>query len=171
MSDLKAASWVRHPNRLWSTRRYINGVVDLSETDISDEVLESVIEGVMVDVKGYLITQYLPYSSSWSIADVPTLLKRAVTYGTVASLFAREYFGVRDRVQPSMGIRRVTVLDQGGMEKAMEYWEAKMVNMLELYDSSIGGAGGILWVDTADEEPVFTMDNITPAQSEYNPLA
>jgi len=154
---LPAYFWVRHPSWLWTSRRYLNGVVNLTENKISDAILEYVIEGVMVDVRGFLVRETLYYG--WeNILEVPTLIKRAVTYGTVASLFARGYLSIYDRIQPSMGPRKITIVDSKNLDRAMEYWEAKMSRMLEMYRITAGQK--IIWVDTEDEEPVFTMEDI-----------
>lgn len=152
---LLAYFWVRQPSWLWSSRRYVNGVVDLSEGEISDAVLEYVIEGVMVDVKSHLTKESIPYED-WNLSNVPLLLKRAVTYGAVASLFARGYLGIRDRVQPTLGPRSIILVESELLEEAMEYWENKMNRMLELYASTVFRK--IISISTEDEEPVFTME-------------
>lgn len=157
---LPAYLYVRHPYWLWSSRRYIEGVIDLGEIDISDAVLEYVIEGVMVDVKSHLITNQKKYDDAWTIISVPKLIKRAVTYGVVASLYARGYFDYRLAV--SIPPRTITVIPEDRND-SMAYWENKMEYMLGLYYSSVKSI--VLWVDTWDEEPVFSMEEI-PLQSE-----
>jgi len=152
---LPAYFWVRRPSWLWSSRRYVNGVTELSEGEISDAILEYVIEGVMVDVKSHLAKENIPYEE-WTLSTLPVLLKRAVTYGTVASLFARGYLGIRSRIQPTIAPRSIIVFESGLLEEAMEHWENKMNKMLELYASTVFRK--IIWVSTWDEEPVFTME-------------
>ena len=130
--------------------------MDLSEANTSDALLEYIIEGVMIDIKGFLLRELISYEEAWNLATVPLLLKRATTYGTVASMFARGYLGIRDRIQPSMGPRTITVIEPELLDTAMEYWEEKMMRMLSLYASTVYRK--VIWVSTEDEEPVFTMD-------------
>ena len=136
--------------------------MDLTENSISDSILDYVIEGVMVDVRGFLVREALNYE--WkNILEVPTLIKRAVTYGAVASLFARGYFSIYDRVQLSIGPRRVTVVDPKSLDRAMEYWELRMSKMLELYRVTAGQK--MIWIDTENEEPIFSIDDIPSKES------
>ena len=155
--DLYTVVYIRHPTWQWTNKRYLEGVI--SYIPVSDALLEYTIEGVMVDIQGYLVSNDLSYS--WQdIRVVPTLIKRAATYGVVASLYARGYFD--NRIAISIPPRTVTVLPED-RDGGMEYWEAKMDYMLALYSSSIPSI--TLWVDTWDEEPVFSMENI-PLHSE-----
>jgi hypothetical protein len=152
--DLYSTLYIRHPTWQWTTKRYVEGVI--SEIPVSDAVLEYTIEGVMVDIQGYLVNNNLSYD--WEdITEVPILIKRAATYGVVATLYARGYFD--HRVAISIPPRTVTVIPED-RHGGMEYWETKMEYMLALYSSSI--PANIIWVDTYDEEPVFTMDDVPP---------
>ncbi len=156
---LLAKFWVRHSYRLWTSRRYLNGVIDLSEIQLSDALLEYTIEGVMVDIQGYLLGNDLGYG--WvDIREVPKLIKRAATYGVAASLYARGLFD--NRIAVSIAPRTLTVLPED-RNSGMDYWEAKMDYVLALYSSSIPAQ--VLWVDTFNEEPVFSMEDI-PTHSE-----
>jgi len=156
IAELLADFYVRQPTWLWTSRHYLEGVVNLNEQPtVTDAVLEYVIEGVMVDVKSFFIKNELPYE--WeNITTVPKLIKRATTYGAVASLFARGYFS--HRLTVSIPPRMVTVIADGGHERTMDYWEGRMEEMLEFYSSSV--ALEIFWVSTDDEEPVFSMEDI-----------
>lgn len=157
---LKARFWTRFPMRLWTNRRYINGVVDLSELDMGDAILEYVIEGVMEDVQGELEANSVDYSTWTDITRVPVLIRRAVTYGTVAALYARRARTFRSRVIPSVSPVTVTVL--GDEQLAMQHWEGRMNKALNDYLTNID-VDRIL-VSTADQEPVFssTLEDIPP---------
>lgn len=163
--DLKSTFYVRHPYWLWTTRRYINGVVDAAEKLIGDAKLEYVIEGVMEDIQGYMDANELTdtYADWTNITLVPVLIRRATTYGTVAALYARHSKTFKSRVLPT--VAPVTVTTIGDDERAMQYWQDKMDTAMSNYLSTISAP--ILWVSTETEEPVFTMADI-PA-SEWNP--
>ena len=157
-TDLLSKFHIQPAYPLWTNRRYIEGVISLKETGIDDAILEYVIEGVMVDIQSWLVINELPYSFE-NIFTTPVLIRRATTYAAVATLFARDYFGLKRSIAVSMGPRRVIIANERDMEAAMEYWEKKMEKMLELYSSSV--ALQIIYVSTEDEEPVFSMENIT----------
>ncbi len=159
--NLPAHFRARHPYWLWTNRRYIEGVVSLKKTGVDDAILEYVIEGVMIDIQSWLIINELPYAFE-DITTTPILVRRATTYAVVATLFARDYFGLSKSIAISMGPRRVIIADERGMEAAMEYWEKKMERMLELYSSST--ALQIIYVSTEDEEPIFTMEGIPTSE-------
>ena len=151
-ADLSARVWVRYPYWLWTNKRYIKGVSD--DIPVSDAILEYVIEGVMVDIQGYLVGNNLSYN--WSdIREVPKLIKRATTYGVMATLYARGYFD--KRIAVTIPPRAITIIPED-RNSGMDYWEAKMEYMLSLYSSSLPTT--TLWVDTWDEEAVFTMDDM-----------
>ena len=161
--DLHAYFYVRHPYWLWTTRRYLNGVVSLSETLIGDAKLEYVIEGVMEDIQGFFIANNITYSAWTDITTVPTLIRRATTYGTVAALFARNSRTFRSRVIPTSA--PITVTTIGDDERAMQHWETKMDEALENY--LVAQRSTRIWVSTADEEPIFSMADIpTSAEDE-----
>ena len=161
--DLKGLLYIRHPYWLWTTRRYINGVIDMAESLIGDAKLEYVVEGVMEDIQGYLAANALTYESWSDITTVPVLIRRATTYGTVAALYARHSKTFRSRVIPT--VAPVTITTIGDDERAMRYWQDKMDVAMANYLSTISSP--ILWVSTADEEPVFTMVDIPLNQ--WNP--
>ncbi|MCK4698639.1 MAG: hypothetical protein KAT53_10125, partial [Dehalococcoidia bacterium] len=75
--NLPAIFWTRFPRRLWTSRRYINGVIELDEKLLGDAILEYVIEGVMEDTQGYLDNAGLPYSEWTDITLVPVQILRA----------------------------------------------------------------------------------------------
>jgi len=75
--DLPALFWVRQAYRLWTNRRYVNGVVELNETLIGNAIFEYVIEGVMQDIQSYLINAGLDYSEWTDIILTPKLIRRA----------------------------------------------------------------------------------------------
>ena len=160
--DLKTFLYVRHPVWMWTTRRYINGVVDAAESLIGDAKLEYVIEGVMEDIQGYMEANELTdiYAAWADITLVPVLIRRATTYGTVAALYARHSKTFRSRVLPT--VAPVTVTTLGDDERAMQYWQDKMDTAMANYMSTIKVP--VLWTSTADEVPVFTMADIPVSQ-------
>lgn len=124
MSDealgLASKAHIHHPYRLWTNRHYLNGVVEINKLEESDAVLEYVIEGVMEDIKSRLITENIFAYDLWTdMSKVPTLIRRATTYGTVASLYAQTISE-----------------EQGTQERAMDYWESRMEKVMQLYLSS-----------------------------------
>ncbi len=156
-ANVPGIAWIRHPYRLWTNRRYLNGVIQLTEKLIGNAILEYVIEGVMGDLTCYLIDNDLEYD--WAdITVTPNLIRRATTYGVVAALYARKSESFTSRVIPVTAPIVVTVI--GDDERAMNHWVNKMNNALELYISAQGGL--VINVSTADEEPVFTMADIPP---------
>lgn len=155
-ANLQAHFFVRLPTRLWTNRRYLNGVVELSGLDMGDAILEYVIEGVMEDIQGVLEANDIDYSTWTNIVLVPKLIKRATTYAVVASLYARRSKTFRSRVIPT--ISPVNVVVTGDDERAMEHWEGRYETAIDLYITTIGTDR--LLVSTADEEPVFSMDDI-----------
>ena len=154
--DFLARFAIRLPWPLWTNRYWLNGVIQLDEADLSDSFLEEVITGVMDDIKTWLIAEEIPQYASWTNIDLtPRAIRRATTYGTVASLYARNIFGPQDEVVrlAPMDVKVFTT-----NELAMEYWEAMMNRVLELY---LSGSGLLrIWIDTIDEDPVFTMGDI-----------
>lgn len=164
-ADLKTTFYVRHPYWLWTTRRYINGVVDAAERLIGDAKLEDTIEGVMEDIQGLMEANSLAgtYEAWTNITLVPVLIRRATTYGTVAALYARHSKTFKSRVIPT--VAPVTVTTLGDDERAMQYWQDKMDAAIANYFSI--QSVPVVWVSTADEEPVFTMADIPV--SEWNP--
>ena len=147
---------VRWPYLLWTNRQLINGVVDAGEKLMVDAKLVVVIEGVMDDIRLWCDSEELSYTTWTDIDNIPRAMKRATTYGTVAALYARYSKTFQGRVIPSLA--PVTVTVAGDDEKAMLHWQSKMEEMLDLYLTAEEGAR--IWVSTADEEPVFTMDDI-----------
>ncbi len=151
---------VRHPYRLWTNRRYLNGVVELDEENLSDALLEYVIEGVMNDIKSRLIREDLTGYVSWTdITKTPKLIRRATTYATVATLYARDNNNPLRRIV--LGIRPLAarvVQEREAQERAMDYWEEKFEKTLALFATSQSKKRMI--VDTADEEPVFSMEEL-----------
>lgn len=147
---------VRHVYPYWTDRRLINGVVDAGEKLMGDANLEVVIEGVMDDIKVWCDAQEVSYVDWTDIETVPRAMKRATTYATVSALYARYAKTFQGRVVPTLAPVTVTVI--GDDEKAMLHWKEKMRDMLELYLSAQESER--IWVSTADEEPVFSMDDI-----------
>ncbi len=154
--DLYASLNVRHPYPFWTDRELLNGVVRLNEAAIGDAALEEVIGGVMNDVRSWLLANEVASYTQWTdITKTPRAIQRATTYGTVASMYARRIFSPQSmavRVAP-MDFKVITT-----HEAAMEYWEGKMDAALENYLISIGQIR--IWVDTADEDPEFSMEDI-----------
>jgi len=164
-AEFTAVFWVRQPFRLWTNRRYVNGVVELTETLIGNAIFEYVIEGVMQDIQSYLINAGLDYSEWTDIVLTPVLIRRATTYGTVAALYARRARTFASRVIPT--IAPVTLTAIGDEERAMNHWIGKMNRALEFYVSSQGG--DVMITSTPDEEPVFTTEDIPPELSDFTP--
>ena len=154
--ELFAEFVVRHPYPFWTDRELLNGVVHLDEVVIGDAALEEIIGGVMNDVRTWLLANEIAAYSQWrNIDGTPLAIRRATTYGTVASMYARRIFSPHDvavRVAP-MDFKVITT-----HESAMEYWEEKMDEALENYLTSIGKMR--IWVSTEDEDPEFTMDDV-----------
>jgi len=160
-TTLKAVFWTRFPSRLWTNRRYLNGVVSLKELDMGDAVLEYVIEGVMEDIQGTLESNNISYSDWTDITRVPTLIRRATTFGVVASLYARKSKTFRSRVIPT--VTPVNVVVTGDDERAMQYWEGLMDDRLNTYLTTIDTDR--MLVSTIDDEPFFTVDDIVPRKT------
>ncbi len=152
--------WIRHPYRLWTNRRYVNGVVELDETELDDALLEYVIEGVMNDIRSQLISEAMLVYDSWTdITKTPKLIRRATTYGTVASLYSRDINDPNRRIV--MGLRPIRIRAaevRSAQERAMDYWETRMEKMMNLYLTS--GGRRLMIVDTEDEEAVFSLEDI-----------
>ncbi len=157
---LFAKLWIRHPYRLWTNRRYVNGVVELDEIELDDALLEYVIEGVMNDIRSQLISEAMLVYDSWTdITKTPKLIRRATTYGTVASLYSRDINDPNRRIV--MGLRPIRIRAaevRSAQERAMDYWESRMEKMMSLYLTS--GGRRLMIVDTEDEEAVFSMEDI-----------
>jgi len=117
----------------------------------------------MEDTQGYLDNAGLSYSEWTDITLVPVQILRAVTYGTVAALYARHTQTFRSQVIPSITPVTVTVI--GDAEKAMNYWEDRMNQMLEFYVTSQGG--DVMLTSTLDEEPIFSMEDIPEEVTEF----
>uniref|UniRef100_A0A6M3M2N7 Uncharacterized protein n=1 Tax=viral metagenome TaxID=1070528 RepID=A0A6M3M2N7_9ZZZZ len=132
--------------------------MDVKEIDMGDAILEYVIEGVMEDIQGILGANGISYSDWTDITLVPVLIKRATTYGTVASLYARKSKSFRSRVIPSVAPVTITVLGDDAL--AMKHWDDRCSKALDLYLTTIG-TNRIL-VSTADQEPVFNTDLTDP---------
>ncbi len=156
--DLPGILAVRPVYPYWTDRRYINGVTSVAESLIGDAKLEFVIEGVMADIRAWADANTVGYDSWTDIDATPRAIKRATTYGVVAALYARHTKTFQGQVLPSMA--PVTVTVTGEQEKALEHWEGKMKEMLELYLSAQGFER--IYISTSDEEPVFTMEDIPP---------
>lgn len=164
-ADLPGTSWIRRPYRLWTNRRYLNGVIELNETLIGNAILEYVIEGVMQDIQSYLINAGLGYSEWTDITLTPRLIRRATTYGAVAALYARRARTFAARVIPTIAPVTITVI--GDEERAMNHWRSKMNKALEYYVTSQDG--DVMLTSTEDEEPVFSMADIPPTVTDYTP--
>lgn len=149
--------FIRHPYRLWTNRRYINGVVEAVEKMIGDATLEGIIEGVMDDIKTFLLANQIQTYVGWhTIEDVPIIIRRACTYGVVASLYSRYTKTFTSRVIPT--VAPVTVTVKGDEWEAMEFWENKFEVMLQRYlDYTLTGR---IFSTTSDEEPIFSMEDI-----------
>jgi hypothetical protein len=150
---------VRPPYPLWTNRRFINGIIELHEVLVGDEVLEETILGVMNDVRGWLISNGDESYDRWAdISLTPRSIIRAVTFGTVASLYARRiYAPAKTRSVVSVAPVSVNVKVITSFEAAMEYWEDRMNESLDSYLTLVSQR---IYVSTIDEEPVFTMEDI-----------
>lgn len=140
----------------WTNRRLINGVITNAENLMGDAILETVMEGVMDDIRVWCDANDVSYTTWLNLDTVPRAMMRATTYGVVAALYARYSKTFQGRVVPTLAPVTVTVV--GDDEKAMQHWQDKMHEMLELYLSAQDADR--IWVSTADEEPVFTMRDI-----------
>lgn len=109
----------------------------------------------MNDVRSWLLANEVATTQWTDITKAPLAIRRATTYGTVASMYARRIFSPQSmavRVAP-MDLKVITT-----HEAAMEYWERKMEEALENYLVSVGKVRIV--VSTEDEDPEFTMDDV-----------
>jgi len=155
-ANLIAKFNVRTEYPFWTSRKIINGSINLTNDLIGDVPLEETIEGVMYDIKTALAAEDIDYSSWTGLSNVPFQIMRATTYGVCASLYARSTKTFSSRVIPSISPVTVTVI--GDAERAMNFWENRMQQTLDRYYTSIGHP--VVIVSTADEEPVFSMADI-----------
>jgi hypothetical protein len=154
--ELLAHFAIRPEWPLWTNRRYLNSVLEVDEWELDDPMLETVIVGVMNNIKSWFLGQGLSIYTAWTTINVtPRAIIRATTFGVVASLYARRLFFPINRVL----IRRLpveaTVITN--KEEAMDYWEERMEVALDAYFEQFRSP---IVVDTEDEEPVFTMEDI-----------
>lgn len=156
IENLLATFASRPPYPWWTSRRLVSGVITASEALIGDAPFEFIMEGVMDDLKVWCAANDIAYAAWTSLALTPIAIRRATTYGVVAALYARNTQTFQGRVVPTVLPVAVTVV--GDDEKAMRHWMSKMDEMLELYLSAEAAAR--IWISTADEEPVFSMDDI-----------
>lgn len=153
--NLIANLFVRSEYPYWTSRKIINGSINLTNDLIGDVPLEETIQGVMYDIKTALAAEGLSYP--WTgLLTVPFQIMRATTYGVCASLYARSTKTFSSRVIPSISPVTVTVI--GDAERAMNFWENRMQQVLDRYYAAIGHP--VIAVSTADEEPVFSMVDI-----------
>jgi hypothetical protein len=159
---LKCRFSVRPDYPLWTNRKIINGVVSGSEDLIGDAILEDVIGGVMDDIRVWADANSVSDIGTWtSLGMVPIAIMRATTYGVVAALYARKTRTFQGKVIPTVAPVAIHVM--GDEEKAMRYWIDKQKEMLNLYYAIISGARVL--TSTADQEPVFSMNDIVPPPS------
>jgi hypothetical protein len=159
--DFRAGFFVRTPYPYWTDRRLVNGVISGASSLIGDADLELIIEGVMDDLKVWADAENIDYTAWTNIDLVPLAIKRAATYATVSSLYSRKTNTFQTRVIPTVSPVSITVM--GEDQKAMIHWDDKTKEMLNLYISAQGRDR--LLVSTIDEEPVFSMDDITGSSS------
>ena len=157
-AELSCRFYVRTIWPLWTDRETINGVIELDNDLLGDAKLEYVISGVMDDIKGILDVNEVDYIAWTDITKIPVLIKRAVTYGVVSSLYARHSKTWSSRFIPSMAPVTITVI--GDDERAMQFWEGRMDKAIERYLSTIGAT--VIAVTTISEEPIFSMVDIPP---------
>ena len=158
LAELGPRFWVRQPYRLWTNRRYINGIIDVNEKDLSDSLIEYTIEGVMTDIKGFLAKNgALDYLQWIDLSVVPILIRRATTYGVAANLWARHAYLFERQLVVGAGPVSA-ILSQDEVEAAMDYWEGKYEKMLDLFMTVRGR--NIIKVSTADQESVFTLEGV-----------
>lgn len=150
---------VRPPYPLWTSRRFVNGIIELREVLLDDDILEETILGVMNDIKSWLISNSNESYSLWvNVTLTPKAIIRAATFGTVASLYARRiYAPVKTRAITSIAPVSVNVKVITSFEAAMEYWEERMNEALKAYLLLLSPR---IYVSTIDEDPIFTMDDI-----------
>ncbi len=146
----------RPPWPFWTSRKLVNGVIAAAEDLIGDASFEFIVENVMNYIKIWADANEISYTGWTDLNSAPTAIKRATTYGVVAALYARHTQTFQGRVVPTLAPVTVTVV--GDDEKTMLYWTSKMDEMLELYLSAQGADR--FWVSTADEDPIFSMEDI-----------
>jgi len=152
--------YVRHPFCLWANRRMVNSVIELTERSADDAKLQLITEGVMDDIKTFLIANDMEanYADWTTIENTPLIIRRATTYGIVESLYSRHTKSFRSRVITSVGPVNVTV--KGDDQTAMEHWATQYKIQLDRYIDSVNGE--TITVSTIDEDAIFSMEDIPP---------
>lgn len=157
-NTVKSEFIVRPVYPYWTSRRQINGVINEDENLIGDAKLELIIEGVMDDLKVWCDKEGISYDTWTDYDSTPIAIRRAATYATVAALYSRRTRTFQGRVIPTVAPVEITV--KGDAEKAMNHWEDKVREMKEAYISVSGPDR--FWVSTADQEPIFSLNDIPP---------
>jgi asparagine synthetase B (glutamine-hydrolysing) len=97
---------------IWASRRLIERVAALDESNLSDDQLNALIRDTMNNIKALLFRWGFQDYEKWYGEEVPVSIKLATVYGTVAALWAE-----RPELFESTGIIHE--------QNAMEYWEAR----------------------------------------------
>lgn len=104
----------------WASRGLIRRTVAFDESNLSDDQLNGLIRGTMNSIKGLLIRWGFQDYEKWHDEDVPTSIKLATVYGTIATLWAE-----RPELFDSTGILQE--------ENAMEHWERRFENAMSQF--------------------------------------
>ena len=154
--------YVRHPFPMWTNRRMVNSVIDLDERSVDDGKLQLVTEGVMDDIKTFLLANGIgeeTYGLWTDIVSAPLIIRRATAYGVVSGLYSRRTQSFRSRIISNVGPVNVTV--KGDEQIAMEHWKGEYDTQLQRYLDATNEPN--LVVSTQDEDPIFSMDDIVPS--------
>jgi hypothetical protein len=158
-AEVKADLAVRSPYPLWTNRHYVNGILEANELTLPDPLLESIIVGVMNNVKTWLLANVDEGFQKWTdISLVPRAIIRATTFGVAASVYSRKIYAPM-KTRAVLRTSPIDVKVLSNIEVAMEYWEGRMNEALDHYYSMMESR---VVVTTSSEEPMFTMDDLPP---------
>lgn len=105
---------------MWVSRELVKSLVSFDENNLSDECLASLSQGTLNSIRGLLSRWGFREQDAWQPNNVPASIKRAIAYGTIASLWADR----PELFQPS------TLFQE---EDAMEYWEKRFDNAISQF--------------------------------------
>jgi len=155
---IKAIVTIRQESDLWTTEKSIHIRLGITEEDIKDLQLDDFIREAMVDTQSELDLAEVDYSSWTKLSVVPNIIRKAVTYGAIEILLARKLQSFKNRIIPYAGPVRFEVVERDAT-KAIQYFHSKWELGVEKYIAASKG-GSVLAVSTADEEPIFDMDDL-----------
>ena len=159
--QIRSQFWIRQPWPLWTDKANLAGVISNSAINVTDAILETIIEGVMEDIQGRLDSQGISYASWTNLDTTPDDIIRATSFGVAGALNSRKTQSFRRRVIRREGPINVNVTGDG--ERALKYWNSRMMRTINNYLASQGLP--TLSHTAEDEEPLFTMADIRPGDT------